>query len=118
MNARNYAAALQESLKGRSSVEQGKVLTKFLKYLKARRHEKLLPGILASLKRGTSKRGEETLIVGRRKDVVGARKAAKTKVGATIDPNLIGGWQHLKDGVLVDASYKRSLVEIYRNITK
>tara|TARA_B100000745_G_scaffold298696_1_gene247914 strand:- start:1662 stop:2018 length:357 start_codon:yes stop_codon:yes gene_type:complete len=118
MNARIYAAALRESLEGKTASEQGKVLTKFLKYVKARRHEKLLPGILASLKKGGTEKGKETLIVGRKKDVVAARKAAGTKVGATIDPNLVGGWQHFKDGVLTDASYKRSLMELYRNITK
>lgn len=118
MQARHYAHALQEALKGKTAAEQGKVVTAFVARVKARRHEKLLPGILSVLARGTSKRSEESLVVARQKDVVRARKEAGTKVGAIINPNLIGGWQHQKDGVLTDTSYKRSLIELYRNITK
>jgi len=118
MNARHYATALREALKDKTTAQQGKVVTQFISEIKKRKHQGLLPGVIAHLKRGTSKKGEETLIVGRKKDVVHARKEAGTKVGAIINPNLIGGWQHYKDGMLTDTSYKRSLIELYRNITK
>jgi len=118
MNAAHYATALTEALKDKTAVEQGKVTTQFLRVIKNKKHTGLLPGIIAHLQRGGAEKTAETLIVGRKKDVVTARKEAGTKVGAIINPQLIGGWQHYKDGVLTDTSYKRSLVELYRNITK
>lgn len=117
MHAAHYSKALKEALKDKAPAEQKKVLTQFLKRIKTMRHEKLLPTILLQLKKDT-KEEKELLIVGRKKDVTRARKEANTKVGAVINKDLIGGWQHYKDGVLTDYSYKRSLVELYRNITK
>jgi len=118
MNARHYATALTEALKDKTTAQKGKVVTQFISQINKRKHQGLLPGIISHLKRGVSAKGDETLIVGRKKDVVRARKEAGTKVGAIINPNLIGGWQHYKDGMLTDTSYKRSLIELYRNITK
>ena len=118
MNARQYATALALALKGKTSAEQDTVTTQFIEKIKTRKHLGLLPGILTHLQRGTSTNEEETLVVGRKKDVERARKEAGTEVGAIINPNLIGGWQHHKEGVLTDTSYKRSLIELYRNITK
>ena len=118
MNARAYATALTEALKGKTTAEQSKVVTQFIKYVKVRKHEGILPAVAAQLERGVSTKKEESLVVAKKKDLVRARKEAGTKVGAIINPSLVGGWQHYKDGVLTDASYKRSLIELYRNITK
>lgn len=118
MNAAHYATALREALKDKTAAEQGKVVTQFLRVIKNKKHQGLLSGIVAHLQRGDTEQTAEALVVARKKDVVAARKEAGTKVGAIINPQLIGGWQHYKDGVLTDTSYKRSLVELYRNITK
>lgn len=118
MNAQKYATALEQALAGKTKAEQGKITTRFLKRIQERRHQKALPRIARLLARGTSATTKEFLIVGKRKDVAKARKEAGTKIGATIDTNLIGGWQHYKEGTLTDTSYKRSLIDLYRNITK
>lgn len=118
MNARHYAIALSEALRGKNATEQSKVVDAFMRKIEERKHKGILPGVLAHLKRGIVEKKEEALVVAKKKDLVRARKEAGTKVGAIINPNLVGGWQHYKDGVLTDASYKRSLIELYRNITK
>ena len=118
MNARTYATALTEALKGKTTAEQTKVVTRFVTYVKSRKHEGILPAVAAQLERGITTEKEESLVVAKKGDLVRARKEAGTKVGAIINPNLVGGWQHYKDGVLTDASYRRSLIELYRNITK
>ncbi|XKT75052.1 MAG: hypothetical protein ACJKSS_02700 [Patescibacteria group bacterium UBA2103] len=118
MHAHYYSKALKEALQDKTPAEQKKVLAQFLSRIKRMRHAKLLPAILSQLEKGDGNKGKELLVVGKRKDVARARKEAGTKVGAVINKDLIGGWQHYKDGILTDTSYKRSLVELYRNITK
>lgn len=118
MNAHKYATALEQALEGKTKAEQGKITTQFLQRIKEKRHQKALPRIVRLLKRGTTINTKEFLIVGKRKDVAKARKEARTKVGAIVDSNLVGGWQHYKEGILTDTSYKRSLIDLYRNITK
>ena len=118
MQAHHYAHALIRAQRGKTSKEQEKITTQFLSRLRDRGHIKLLPQIAAHIQKLSRARSDETLVVARKKDVVRARKEAGTKVGATINPDLIGGWQHTKEGVLTDTSYKRSLIELYRTITK
>lgn len=118
MLARKYAQALQGAFEGKTATEQGKILTQFLKRVKERGHEKVLPQVKHFLTKGLQKERGEFLLVAKKGDVARARKEAGTKVGATIVPNLIGGWQHYKQGILTDTSYKRSLIDLYRRITK
>lgn len=65
-----------------------------------------------------------TLSVAREEDAARAKKAAHELCGGTmpnvlVDASLVGGWRLEGRGLLVDASYKKHLLEIYnRAVTK
>lgn len=64
-------------------------------------------------------RSRVVLTVARADDAVQARHAAhvpNAEIG--IDSTLIGGWRLEKSGVLVDASYKRYLLELFNRATR
>lgn len=62
---------------------------------------KLLPAILRELR---TKEARQKLLAPRKETV-------------KENPSLISGWRSLENGVLVDRSAKRALVDIYRKIT-
>ena len=118
MNAFQYSTALTQALQGKSGKDATVVVDQFIMRIKARRHEKLLPQIISLLKRNKADSGVATLTIADTKGEKTAKAEAGVKdVAVKVDPTLIGGWQLEADGKLIDASYKRSLIELYRTIT-
>jgi hypothetical protein len=61
---------------------------------------KLLPRVLAELKRDALRSGK----------VTGRRETAEQ------NPSLISGWRGIEDGVLTDRTGKRALIDMYQRI--
>lgn len=86
---------------------------KVLAYMKQKGHLSLLPQVTRLLKR---ERVEgETVIVAHEKD---AQKHLRSDLRVIVDPSIVGGFIHRKGSKLVDNSYRKALVEIYKNAVK
>ncbi len=122
MNARAYAEALYE-LSNKKGVSPATLVQNLVHSLTNSGRMKLLPHILREL-RILDARYESlgsTVEVAHKEDSAHALKSAKTAGidadTAVVNPSLIRGWRAKKGGLLVDASGKRHLIELYRNIT-
>jgi F0F1-type ATP synthase delta subunit len=69
-------------------------------------------------------RESRTLTVAKESDAKGALVSLRAAVQGLgddvevqIDPHLIGGWRYVGDETLLDASYKKQLLDIYQRIT-
>ncbi len=121
-NARAYAQALSE-LSKKEGVSAATLVKNLVGNLKANGRSKLLPHILRELRimevRGTSV--SPIVEVAHKEDSAHALKSARAAgidaKEAQVNPSLIRGWRARMGGTLVDASGKRALVELYRNIT-
>lgn len=82
----------------------------------------LLPSIGRAFERLAAKkanRDRAVLTIAREKDEAKARKESGVKdAEIAIDESLIGGWRLEADGMLQDASWKTSLLNIYQNVTR
>jgi len=123
MNARAYAQALYE-LSKKKGIRGSALVKNLVRSLAATGRLKLLPHILRELRKmeAQNRSFEPIVEVAHKEDGARAVKAAKafgieTK-RASINPTLIRGWRARKGGMLVDASGKRNLIELYRNITR
>jgi F0F1-type ATP synthase delta subunit len=93
------------------------------KHLESQGRIKLLPGILRSFQRLAERNTKLSTSV----EVAHASESEKALKEAaahgihveqvTVNPSLIKGWRASGNGKLVDASAKRSLIELYRSIT-
>lgn len=110
-------------------LREGKKITEVLKGLKKtledRGHTALLPRILRRIHRSFEEGGGEgdavTAYVAREEDQKKFKReiaafAGEASVAFHTDETLIGGYIARKEGAQVDASYKRQLVDVYRNI--
>ena len=118
---REYAQALRDMLKG--GAEEASLVSGLVKNLKTEGRLKLLPGILRELKglaAAEAKRAAR-IEVASEEEVAGALAAAKEEGinagAATINPSLIRGWRAQEDGLLIDRSAKKALVDLYQKIT-
>lgn len=116
-----YAQAIQRALK---NSDEKSVVKGLLGHLKERGRMKLLPGILRELK-SESLRGrnlEGSVEVASEKEAKAALLAAKAEgidaTRAVVNESLISGWRATGNGLLIDRSAKRALVDLYRQITK
>lgn len=92
-------------------------------HLSATGRVKLLPRILYELRALSARKGKvaATVEVARESDAAAALKEAKEAGidadAAVVNDSLITGWRAKKEGVLIDRSGKRALIDLYRRIT-
>lgn len=131
MKASWYAEALAEALSGKSEKEAGAVVARFYEVIKAHGHTGLLPFIPAELGKIEAREKlhhEATLVTA---DIKSRTKWAHaydhyekegllprdSKRHDVVDETIIGGYQIRTKDLLIDSSYKKSLIELYSNIT-
>lgn len=142
MKASWYAEALYGALintsmaKPRASLlenesDSKKVIAHFHKVLEKRGHEKLLHFVMRELEKILTRekiKNEATLVTADgtsqgkwahaydhyEKEGIIPKRATRRDV---VDETIIGGFQIRMKGTLIDGSYKKSLVELYRKIT-
>lgn len=131
MKASWYAEALAEALSGKNENEAEKVLARFYEVIKAHGHTGLLPHIPAELRKIEAREkvhGEAILVTADTKSRTRwahaydhYKKEGLLPQGAVrhdvVDETLIGGYQIRTKDLLIDSSYKKSLIELYSNIT-
>lgn len=123
-----YAEALWKMIEGGEKPKEA--VTKLRAYLERRGRANLLPKITHAFARIAGRRGTKkavVLSVARQKDVSRAEREIKDilkELGAgakdievRLDGSLIGGWRLEGRERLVDASFKRDLLEIYSKVT-
>ena len=134
MKASWYAEALYGALNGKHVKTEGdskKMFTHFRKVLSARGHERLLPFVAHELEKIMARekdKNEVVLVTADNKSVskwshaydhyekegIISKHATRRDV---VDETIVGGFQIRTKDTLIDGSYKKSLVELYRNIT-
>jgi hypothetical protein len=84
-----------------------------VKLMKSKGHLSLLPQVMKILER--SEGSADTLTVAHERD---AYKLHTRFPGAkvVIDPTVVGGYRARKGSKLIDASYRKALVTIYKNV--
>lgn len=119
VTARQYARALFEAVHNKPAREQGKITDAFLQRVRARGHQALLPRIVTHITLLQEHEQGPVLTVAKKSDTTIAKQSANTPkdVRVEVDPALIGGYIFEAGYQRTDASYKRSLIELYRNIT-
>jgi len=124
-----YAQALWQLIEGGMSPQ--KALHAMVESLKARGREALLPRIARAFEKLAQREVQKNTVVvsvAREKDESPAKRAAKKlleEIGADtknievkIDESLIGGWRLEGGGMLVDRSFKKSLLGMYNHATQ
>lgn len=134
MKASWYAEALYGALQGKdvkSENDSKKVFSRFRKVVFSRGHERLLSLVARELGKIMSRekdKNEVVLVTADNKSVSKwshaydhYEKEGIIPKGATrrdvVDETIVGGFQIRTKDTLIDGSYKKSLVELYRNIT-
>lgn len=96
--------------------------TKVVAYMKKKGHTTLLSQVVRILERMPKKEGG-VLTVARKADAkkfhphieqVGGQSDS---VRVVVDPSIVGGYIAQKGPTLLDASYRRALVQLYQNVT-
>jgi len=131
MKASWYAEALYRALEGKNESDSKKIFARFRNVLSARGHDRLLPSVAHELEKIMARekdRNEVVLVTADNKSVSkwshaydhyekeGTIPEHSTRRDA-VDETIIGGFQIKMKGTLIDGSYKKSLVELYRSIT-
>lgn len=134
MKASWYAEALYGALQSKhvkTESDSKKVFARFRKVIAARGHEKLLHFVAHELEKIMAREkvnNEVTLVTADAKSVSKwahaydhYEKEGLIQKGSTrrdvVDESIVGGFQIRTKDTLIDGSYKKSLVELYRNIT-
>ena len=131
MKASWYAEALAEALSGKSEKEGSVLIARFYEVIKSHGHAGLLPLIPAELEKIEAREKahrEAILVTADTKSLTKWAHAydhyyreALLPLDATrrdiIDETIIGGYQIRTKDLLIDSSYKKSLVELYSKIT-
>ncbi|OIP64931.1 MAG: hypothetical protein COV32_01155 [Candidatus Yonathbacteria bacterium CG10_big_fil_rev_8_21_14_0_10_43_136] len=134
MKASWYAEALYGALNGKhvkNESDSRKIFTHFRKVVSARGHDGLLPFVAHEFGKIVTRERDrnEVILVTADNKSVGKwahaydhyEKEGIIPKGATrrdvVDESIVGGFQIRTKDTLVDGSYKKSLVELYRNIT-
>lgn len=125
---KDYTKALIESILAGTPIE--KALSSLKSLLKRRGHERLLAQILRATLRElvVAERQVAASVSVAAADTVANETIAKalvtlgatdsTSYRTTVDKTLVGGFTARVGGMLLDKSYKRSLINLYRTITK
>lgn len=125
----DYAEALWKVIE--TGMEPGKAIAALKKSLHASNRSSLLPKIaraFARLAARQERKNTMTLSIARKKDATHALKEARkilmeqgmreTDLCEEIDDTLIGGWRLEGRGILVDGSWKKSLLSMYNAATQ
>lgn len=131
MNADLYATALYQALDGAHEREHEQLLARFVHLIRSRRHERLLPAIVRAFEKRVSRASQEHVVhitfardtdandmdglLTRDIRTVGAQDAPRRM---TEDRTLIGGYVITTRGQRIDASYKRTLLEMYHSLIR
>ena len=122
----SYAQALWQMIEG--GMQPKKAIASLFEHLKARGRTALMPRLARAFARIAEREARRGLVlsVARREDARAAAlavqetlkdmKTASEDVRITIDENQIGGWRLEGDGTLIDASYKRYLLDLYGKV--
>ncbi|MEK9167980.1 MAG: F0F1 ATP synthase subunit delta [Patescibacteria group bacterium] len=130
MLAQWYAQALYDSIRDVSGKDAEKIFARFLDIVKRRGHTRLLNRVALLLRVQEEKdlwRSGVTLTIASEKDAdrFGKRTAefaesetdGKRTTRLCVDGTIIGGYRLRTSTTLLDDSYKRHLLDIYRLIT-
>lgn len=130
MKASWYAEALYDALEGKNEKETKGIVARFVKTMQARGHRGLLKHVPIELEKVFARRGKQSEV----ELVVSGEKGSDKWMHAydhykkeglfpkdalrkdLVDKTLIGGFQIRTKNLLIDGSYKRSLIELYQNI--
>ncbi len=131
MKASYYAEALYEALKGKNEKEADVVARIFLTSVKTRGHTgllKLIPVELSKIAKREYSKNVAYLVTATtsshakwshaydhyEKEGIVPVNSVRHNI---VDETIIGGFQIRGKNILIDSSYKRSLLELYKNIT-
>lgn len=134
MEASWYAEALYKALQGENVIDEGdskKVFARFKKVISARGHDRLIPFIGREFEKVVTRENKNSEVI-----LVTADNKSKNKwmhaydhykkekiipkgsvCREVVDESIIGGFQIRTKDILIDGTYKKSLVELYRKIT-
>ena len=124
-----YAQALWQMVEGGTQPHEAVAALK--KSLETQGRSALLPKIARAFERLAAREGRKNtmqLTVARKKDIQMALEGAKkvllqerireTDLVESVDESIVGGWRLEGRGVLIDNSWKKSLLTIYNQATK
>jgi len=120
MDARPYADAI---LRLQDSVAPEKLVAGLVAALRSTGRAKLLPKILAELKAREGRKLATTPLIEVAKEsetaraLQGARSEGIEADSVVVNPTLLSGWRARGNGLLVDRSGKKNLVDLYLKIT-
>lgn len=127
MLVHDYSSALFDLLTQKKRGDEIFVSLKSL--LKKKGHEKLYTAILKDLSKKMTKSSEQgsvQVIVGRKKDIKDLEDSilkaisslgSKYEYTTQVDPTIIGGFKIISKNKVIDQSYKKQLLTIYRSLT-
>jgi len=118
---RAYATALDNTL-SQTGADEATVVKGLVTHLEKSGRTKLLPRILAELKKSLLRKEASAprIEVAREEEGTRALKEAKTlgvSANVTVNPSLLSGFRIRHGSKLTDRSGKRALIDLYRNIT-
>lgn len=130
MKASWYAEALHRALKNKNKREYGDIIARFYVSVRSRGHAGLLKQVPAELEKIAERdrdRDEVSLVTANASSLAKwshaydhYEKEGMLSAGAVrrdiVDGTIIGGFQIRGKNIFIDGSYKRSLVELYKNI--
>ncbi|MEN9561679.1 MAG: hypothetical protein RIQ56_952 [Candidatus Parcubacteria bacterium] len=116
---RNYAMALWKSIERGNNPKAA--VSALIQSLQTHGRSALLPRVIAAFKRVSERelrRNETRVLVADQKDALDAMKAAGvSQAEVCVDASLIGGWRIERSETLIDASYKKMLLDMYNRAT-
>ena len=126
--AQEYAQALYEITKDESIAVRESHVDALLSLLKTKGHSMLLPQIIKKFEYVTKtekRKNTVTLTVAKESDSNDLKKEAivlhgnlenKTEIDVVVDEKIIGGFVLKDSDLIVDASYKNMLINMYRKL--
>ncbi len=116
----SYAHALMRLVENGKSPKDA--VASIVKVLHSRGRDSLLSRVGRAFERLASRsalRGVTRITVARAEDAARAREVAGvSEASVRIDDSLIGGWRIEKSDTLLDASYKKHLLQMYNRATR
>lgn len=128
MIARAYAHALVGVQAGRDAEARERLAERFFETLARKGHKKLLPAILKEMECiGKQKEGKERGVVAVASandtkryaseiEELSQKNALSEKPDVIVDDKIVGGYRFEKGHVVHDATHRRFLIDLYRNI--
>jgi len=115
----SYAQALWQTIE--KGMDPKTAIHSLVALLKVHGRSELMPRIARAFKRLTEKemkKGRAQIWIAREKDAhIAMKESGIEEADVCVDETLIGGWRLEKGETLVDASYKRYLLDMYKKAT-